>query len=249
MNENEKPKAGTPEWRAAEAARKRAARHAKAAAEGRTITPRRTGPRRSAPTRPVKPCGTVAAYKRGCRCQLCGDARRTVEREGARRRKGHIAWADRPIAEHGTYARYVRGCRCQPCRLASSAYLKTYRKRAVAKPGKLPAHGTLSRYAFHKCRCIECRTARSAYERQQARTRAEAEGRPYKPRASWHLPSLLMFDRGCRCDGCLAASRGEPVRRDPSSACPSVRSYWRGCRCDGCRAASNAHSRERYKRK
>lgn len=61
------------------------------------------------------PCGTPAAYTRGCRCAPCRRANREVHRVavGKMRAKG-LPPGD---ARHGTEAAYRNwACRCEPCR-------------------------------------------------------------------------------------------------------------------------------------
>lgn len=60
----------------------------------------------------LRPCGTYAAYRRGCHCELCRAAnRREASARLARRRT-------RPVPDdiHGKATTYGNwGCRCRPC--------------------------------------------------------------------------------------------------------------------------------------
>ena len=190
MNEDKKPKRGTPEWRAQQAAKKRAARHARAAAEGRVVHPRRTGPRDTWAGRELKPCGTSAAARRGCSCDACLEGYREDRRQQARRRHGFKPRAATPLPKHGTTARRHRGCSCERCRTAHAAYsraVRAWRAARVAagqklrpRKGDVP-HGTYTGYAYWRCRCAECYTAARVrwreWEQREIARRAERRAR------------------------------------------------------------------------
>ena len=71
-------------------------------------------PRTEPQPRSLKPCGTVAAYRRGCRCRPCVDAnsRQAMSCQAAMRERGLPPGDPR----HGTLNGYANwGCRCEAC--------------------------------------------------------------------------------------------------------------------------------------
>lgn len=95
-----------------------------------------------------QPCGTLASYSRGCRCEPCKEARREYAAEWAEEALetlhcGHVSKYQAGCRctncytafkasliqhnEHGTHARYQGGCRCEPCKEAYSEYRRNHR--------------------------------------------------------------------------------------------------------------------------
>ena len=81
----------------------------------------------------LKPCGTVAAYKRGCRCDDCRRANRehVADVRAGRGRRGR-----RVAAQHGSRSKYTAGCRCDACRAAERAYQRERHERRRAGVGR-----------------------------------------------------------------------------------------------------------------
>lgn len=104
----------------------------------------------------LKPCGTLAAYRRHLRHgeQPCDECR---EENNARRRKP--GGKPRKPAEHGSSRMYKKGCHCDIC---TEAALERARVRREAR-SKLPAeeipHG-LNGYTNYGCRCDICKAAK-----------------------------------------------------------------------------------------
>lgn len=74
--------------------------------------------------------GTPWGYRKGCRCDVCKDAKgRSARDYRARKSVGLSAPRGRPaipLSErlHGVYVTYHKGCRCQPCTSANAEYRK-----------------------------------------------------------------------------------------------------------------------------
>jgi hypothetical protein len=84
------------------------------------------------PPRPVLPCGTNAAYARGCRCQACRDAN-TAEAHRFKAIRVARLEADPTLRPHGDLATYANwGCRCPACTAEASARWAAYRAEIKA---------------------------------------------------------------------------------------------------------------------
>jgi hypothetical protein len=76
--------------------------------------------------------GTARMYHKGCRCELCREAKRQYRRGLTTASEVVSAPMDelgrrRPYERevpHGDRRRYVRGCRCGECRAANAAYTR-----------------------------------------------------------------------------------------------------------------------------
>lgn len=68
-------------------------------------------------------------------------------------------------------------------------------------PGAIPAHGTISRYRYHKCRCDDCRHANTISKR------VERTGDPTAGMKTAQHGSRSKYVRGCRCGLCKSANR------------------------------------------
>src|SRR5699024_9770691 len=64
--------------------------------------------------------GTMARYRRGCRCELCRAAK-AIGRLPQEHRELWALLADPGDPRHGTTTGYRVGCRCERCREAKSA--------------------------------------------------------------------------------------------------------------------------------
>lgn len=77
----------------------------------------------------LQPCGTYASYVRGCRCELCGEARRTYHQEYVARRRAEGI----PAEHHGTAYGYQLGCHdrdsCPSTPACSDASIAEERRR------------------------------------------------------------------------------------------------------------------------
>lgn len=103
----------------------------------------------------MSPHGKAAAYRQGCRCEICVSA-----------------------LPHRTVTAYTNWrCRCPDCRAAMAGYRQRLRQSyAEAPPADIP-HGTIGGYDNYACRCEECRTAsseRGAVNIRKARERRRA---------------------------------------------------------------------------
>lgn len=87
------------------------------------------------------PCGTVAAYRHGCRCGAC-----RAEKSAANR-----AMRARPARDdgHGTKLNFARGCRCVLCSAAG---------QPSGRPRSRADHGVYG-YRRRGCRCARCVSA------------------------------------------------------------------------------------------
>jgi hypothetical protein len=144
-------------------------------------------------TKPT-PHGTNNGYAHyGCRCAECRAAHaayyRTHQRIRYRRKKGlpddYAFPARTKELIHGTHDGYVnRGCRCDECKAAAAGYRAGRFKNGIcAAPG---CDATI--WTSMKGRTGLCRRCSSL-----ARRTAEHG-------------SMAMYQRGCRCDACRAAS-------------------------------------------
>ena len=70
------------------------------------------------------------------------------------------------------------------------------------KTKKKPAHGTYTRYKYHKCRCKRCRAAIALYVTEYRERNMNSKS----------LPNLThgtrsAYNNGCRCEDCAKANR------------------------------------------
>ena len=132
------------------------------------------------------PCGTVAAYARGCRCQKCRDAVYLRGVLGSVPAVNALSTEERcrllterqirGLGEHGTQKRYSQGCRCYECKVAQRS---VNRARGGYGPKILPPCGTFNAFMnntrwkkqgkAHCGPCEKCIEARRKYERGRSR--------------------------------------------------------------------------------
>lgn len=120
------------------------------------------------------PCGTTAAYARGCRCEACFEAAR--EGRGSVRRNG--------VPTCGTLSMYEKGCRCALCGAAKSAYSRAYaavnrdrlREQRRERAGRHPEFTQLRK--------------RQRVRKYQALTKTEASALPWSVAETVALLSL-----------------------------------------------------------
>ena len=72
-------------------------------------------------------------------------------------------------------------------------------------PGEPPAHGTVSRYRYHKCRCDDCRRANRLQKRRE-RHNGE-DGPEHGMKTAQHGTRSKYVSGGCRCGLCKEANR------------------------------------------
>lgn len=93
--------------------------------------------------RELKPCGTSAAYVRGCRCTDCVEANRAYHREYARRRAAGAGKVRGGSERHGTAYGFRNGCkRPEDCPVTPSCaeVVREYdrkRSRAAGRPERV----------------------------------------------------------------------------------------------------------------
>lgn len=86
-------------------------------------------PKPPKPPREVKPCGTRAAYARGCRCDPCQEAMREYNR---RKYLARLAKGPSRLV-HGTAGGYRSyGCRCEDCTAASTIAHRAYMRHRAS---------------------------------------------------------------------------------------------------------------------
>ncbi len=83
--------------------------------------------------------GTGYGYRRGCRCERCGEARREerirlADPNTPRKRR----WRGRKQQHeanfpHGTRTGYQYGCKCEPCMAANRLYRRDYERQRRAE--------------------------------------------------------------------------------------------------------------------
>lgn len=91
--------------------------------------------------RMVVPCGTISAYRYGCRCESCKTASRDSARKRRAARQEHYRAYNKermerlkaePVTNHGAGG-YRRGCRCPICTEAKAAYRREWNARQRLK--------------------------------------------------------------------------------------------------------------------
>jgi hypothetical protein len=116
--------------------------------------------------RELSPCGTLNAYRRGCKCDLCRAANTAHYTNGRAAREAKLA-TDPTSLPHGTTSTYCNyGCRCDPCKEAQAKSNAFHAARRKGLPITGP-HGVLSTYTNWGCRCDLCRKAMSDENRSR----------------------------------------------------------------------------------
>lgn len=83
----------------------------------------------------LRPCGTPASYRRGCRCEKCREAWR-LKAEQYRRQLGVPPNPHYGGLRHGTPSGYgYWGCRCAECRQGHALRMREYLRKKGAEKG------------------------------------------------------------------------------------------------------------------
>lgn len=160
--------------------KKASSRKAKGNPPKRTPNRERRKATRAKPKQPQSlVCGSVAKYRKGCRCPACREANAELSRKYYKPRPRKKAEAPetekkpRVLQPCGTRAAYRRGCRCEDCKEAARAHQRLKYKRRREREGKevmrhgskraKAEHGTRSMYVNEHCRCDPCKDADRAY--------------------------------------------------------------------------------------
>lgn len=124
------------------------------------------------------PCGTKAAYRRGCRCAACRKANAEHCKTHRRRRRLRVERGESHF-HHGARGYSNWGCRCDECVSGHKARMVADRESRIARKNDAP-HGTMSGYGAWDCRCDECKEAARIYRKQHPRNQ-RANQRAKKP--------------------------------------------------------------------
>lgn len=83
----------------------------------------------------LRPCGTIARYRRGCRCDECREAIR-AKAEHYRRLRGAPVKPRYGGLRHGTPSGYgYWKCRCDECRRGNTLRMREYLRKKRAEKG------------------------------------------------------------------------------------------------------------------
>lgn len=80
----------------------------------------------------LKPCGTLAAYERGCSCDQCTKIGREAKRQASRRSRERWRAAG-VVPEHGVTGALNYGCKCDVCRQAANKGVREWQRQANDK--------------------------------------------------------------------------------------------------------------------
>lgn len=185
--------------------------------------------------RELSPCGTIAAYQRGCRCTECRAAntdnhkryRARYKAQHGHRLPSQTVRANRPAPRRATCVdcgKLLRRCladvpRCRPCFLVERERLRraASKRRAATRRLAVAAAGTSSTWVWTTGECAGCLTY---FVRHGQTSRFCSTACSRRARRSWKIAlrdRLAIYERDVwQCQLCM-----EPVDRDLMSVDPA----------------------------